>query len=174
MVLGDGKLQNALLGGGLGYLLARSNTINLPRGNKSFDQSQELGDTQSINGTNGLSSESEVLYEKKADISGLDPDNTLGDELTVSSGFTDAATNRDKTFGQDAVTMLAQSFKTTGDQTIGSNMQPNIGSLEGGVESTWEGGSPGNVPDPASELVASFAKEKVPNYVFKTLGGSVV
>jgi len=173
MVLGDGKLQNALLGGGLGYLLARSNTINLPRGKKSFDQSQELDDAQSINGLNGVTSESEELYKKKADISSLDPDKSLGDGLTVSSGFTDAATNRDNTFGKDAVTMLAQSFKTTGDQTIGNNMQPNIGSLEGGIEATWEGGSPGNVPNPADELVASFKKEKVPSYLFQTLGGSV-
>ena len=169
MALGDGKLQNALIGGGLGYLLARSNTINLPRGKNSFNESQAVEGSEPIN-------ENEVIYETKADISAIDPNSTKGEnnELALTPGFTDADSNRANTFGKDAVTMLAQSFKTTGDDTFGSNMQPNIGSgLVAGLNLPAPGGQPGNVPNPADELVTSFAKGRVPDYLFKTLGGSV-
>lgn len=167
MALGDGKLKNALIGGGLGYLLARSNTINLPKGKNSFDESQAIDGSQKIN-------ENEEVYKTKADISAIDPNNKeIG--LAFTPGFTDANSNRENTFGQDSVTMLAQSFKTTGDDTFGSNMQPNIGGgLVAGLNLPAPGGQPGNVANPADELVTSFTKGKVPDYVFKTLGGSVV
>ena len=72
--------------------------------------------------------------------------------------------------------MLAQSAKTTteGDfnPAFNSNMQPQVGG-EPGLELPAPGGQPGNVPNPADELVTSFTKGRVPNYVFQALGGSV-
>jgi len=181
MVLGDGKPLPALLGAGAGYLLGKSNTINLPS-NKSFDASQAVEGTQPINSgeiqpvpqlqRDEVVTPSEILYKEKADISGIDPGQASGDELAISPGFVDAATNRNNTFGQDAVTMLAQSFKTTGDQTIGTNMQPQIGG-ESGLESPSQVGA-GNVPNPADELVTSFTKSRVPSYLARTLGGGSV
>ena len=181
MVLGDGKPLPALLGAGAGYLLGKSNTINLPS-NKSFDASQAVEGTQPINSgeiqpvpqlqRDEVVTPSEILYKEKADISGVDPGQVSGDELAISPGFVDAATNRSNTFGQDAVTMLAQSFKTTGDQTIGTNMQPQIGG-ESGLESPSQVGA-GNVPNPADELVTSFTKSRVPSYLARTLGGGSV
>ena len=182
MALGDGKLKNALIGGGLGYLLARSNTINLPRGNKSFDKSQAVEGTQPINEQviqpapelqrDEITSQSEAVYEKKADISSIDPQ---ANELAFAPSLTDADTNRSNAFA-DPVTLLAQSVKTTteGDfnPAFNSNMQPQVGG-EPGLELPAPGGDTGNVPNPANELITSFTKGRVPNYVFKTLGGSV-
>ena len=173
LALGDGKLQNALVGGGLGYLLARSNTINLPGGNKPFDASQAVEGTQPINEEAiQTNSQSEAVYEKKADISGLDPE---AGGLAFAPSLTNADTNRSNAFA-DPVTLLAQSAKTTteGDfnPAINSNMQPQVGG-EPGLELPAPGGQPGNVPNPADELVTSFAKGRVPSYVFQTLGGSV-
>ena len=182
MALGDGKLKNALIGGGLGYLLARSNTINLPRGNKSFDKSQAVEGTQPINEQviqpapelqrDEITSQSEAVYEKKADISSIDPQ---ANELAFAPSLTDADTNRSNAFA-DPVTLLAQSVKTTteGDfnPVFNSNMQPQVGG-ESGLELPAPGGDMGNVPNPANELITSFTKGRVPNYVFKTLGGSV-
>ena len=183
LALGDGKLQNALLGGGLGYLLARSNTINLPGGNKSFDASQAVEGTQSINGgeiqpapqlqRDEITSQSEAVYEKKADISGIDPEQS---GLEIAPSLTDANTNRANAFG-DPVTLLAQSVKTTTEDdfnpAFNSNMQPQVGG-ESGLELPAPGGQPGNVPNPADELVTSFTKGRVPNYVFQALGGGSV
>ena len=183
LALGDGKLQNALLGGGLGYLLARSNTINLPGGNKSFDASQAVEGTQSINGgeiqpvpqlqRDEITSQSEAVYEKKADISGIDPEQG---GLEIAPSLTDANTNRANAFG-DPVTLLAQSVKTTTEHdfnpAFNSNMQPQVGG-ESGLELPAPGGQPGNVPNPADELVTSFTKGRVPNYVFQALGGGSV
>ena len=181
--LGDGKLQNALIGGGLGYLLARSNTINLPRGNKPFDESQAVEGTQSVNGgeiqpppqlqRDEITSQSEAVYEKKADISGIDPEQG---GLEIAPSLTDANTNRANAFA-DPVTLLAQSAKTTteGDfnPAFNSNMQPQVGG-ESGLELPAPGGQPGNDPNPADELVTSFTKGRVPNYVFQALGGGSV
>jgi len=186
MIASGGKLLPTALGAGAGYLLARSNTINLPRGNKPFDASQAIEGTQPINQPGNeqviqpppqlqrdeVVTPSEILYKEKADISGVDPGQSSVDELAISPGFVDAATNRNNTFGQDAVTMLAQSFKTTGDQTIGTNMQPQIGG-ESGLESPSQVGA-GNVPNPADELVTSFTKSRVPSYLARTLGGGSV
>ena len=183
LALGDGKLQNALLGGGLGYLLARSNTINLPGGNKSFDASQAVEGTQSINGgeiqpapqlqRDEITSQSEAVYEKKADISGIDPEQG---GLEIAPSLTDANTNRANAFG-DPVTLLAQSVKTTTEDdfnpAFNSNMQPQVGG-ESGLELPAPGGQPGNVPNPADELVTSFTKGRVPNYLFQALGGGSV
>ena len=173
MALGDGKLKNALIGGGLGYLLARSNTINLPKGNKSFDESQAVEGTEPVVQQEiPPTSQSEAVYEKKADISGIDPQ---ANELAFAPSLTDADTNRSNAFA-DPVTLLAQSAKTTteGDfnPVFNSNMQPQVGG-ESGLELPAPGGDPGNVPNPANELITSFTKGRVPNYVFKTLGGSV-
>tara|TARA_B100001250_G_scaffold403448_1_gene418010 strand:- start:4931 stop:5824 length:894 start_codon:yes stop_codon:yes gene_type:complete len=164
MALSGGKLVPTLLGGAAGYLLAKSNTINLPKGKGSFNENQALG----------AGSQSEELYQEKAEISGIDPnEEESGNELAIAPGFTDAAANRASTFGQDVTTLLAQSMKTTGDDVQGGNMQPVIGG-EPGLEATWEGGSPGNVVSPADELVASFARKRVPEYVFQTLSGGSV
>jgi len=187
MVLGDGKLQNALIGGGLGYLLARSNTINLPRGNKPFEPSQAIEGAQPVNQPGNeqviqpapqsqrdeITSQSEAVYEKKADISGIDPEQG---GLEIAPSLTDANTNRANAFG-DPVTLLAQSVKTTTEDdfnpAFNSNMQPQVGG-ESGLELPAPGGQPGNVPNPADELVTSFTKGRVPNYVFQALGGGSV
>ena len=183
LALGDGKLQNALIGGGLGYLLARSNTINLPGGNKSFDESQAVEGTKSIDSgkiqpapelpRDEITSQSEAVYEKKADISGIDPDQG---GLEIAPSLTDADTNRENAFA-DPVTLLAQSYKTTTENdfnpVFNSNMQPQVGG-ESGLELPAPGGQPGNVPNPADELVTSFTKGRVPNYVFQALGGGSV
>jgi hypothetical protein len=58
------------------------------------------------------------------------------------------------------------------DQTIGTNMQPQIGG-ESGLESPSQVGA-GNVPNPADELVTSFTKSRVPSYLARTLGGGSV
>ena len=186
MIASGGKLLPTALGAGAGYLLARSNTINLPRGNKPFDASQAIEGTQPINQPGNeqviqpapqlqrdeVPSQSEAVYEKKADISGIDPE--AGD-LAFAPSLTDADTNRSNAFA-DPVTLLAQSVKTTTEDdfnpAFNSNMQPQVGG-ESGLELPAPGGQPGNVPNPADELVTSFAKGRVPNYVFKTLGGSV-
>ena len=52
-------------------------------------------------------------------------------------------------------------------------MQPQVGG-EAGLEATWDGGSPGNVVSPADELVASFTKRRVPEYLARTLGGGSI
>ena len=181
LALSGGKLLPTALGAGAGYLLGRSNTINLPRGKQSFDESQAVEGTSNIEEgviqplpqipRDEVVTPSEILYKEKADISGVDPSQSSGGELAISPGFVDAATNRNNTFGQDAVTMLAQSFKTTGDQTIGTNMQPQIGG-ESGIESPYDVGA-GNVPNPGDELVTSFAKGRVPTYIYNTLKGGV-
>ena len=179
LVLGDGKPLPALLGAGAGYLLGRSNTINLPS-NKSFDASQAVEGTQPINEQviqpapelqrDEITSQSEAVYEKKADISGIDPEQG---GLEIAPSLTDANTNRANAFG-DPVTLLAQSVKTTTEDdfnpAFNSNMQPQVGG-ESGLELPAPGGQPGNVPNPADELVTSFTKGRVPNYVFQALGG---
>jgi len=181
LVLGDGKPLPALLGAGAGYLLGRSNTINLPS-NKSFDASQAVEGTQPINEQviqpapqlqrDEITSQSEAVYEKKADISGIDPEQG---GLEIAPSLTDASTNRANAFA-DPVTLLAQSVKTTTEDdfnpAFNSNMQPQVGG-ESGLELPAPGGQPGNVPNPADELVTSFTKGRVPNYVFQALGGSV-
>ncbi len=182
MVLGDGKPLPALLGAGAGYLLGRSNTINLPS-NKSFDASQAVEGTQPINEQviqpppelqrDEITSQSEAVYEKKADISGIDPEQG---GLEIAPSLTDANTNRANAFG-DPITLLAQSVKTTTEDdfnpAFNSNMQPQVGG-ESGLELPAPGGQPGNVPNPADELVTSFTKGRVPNYVFQALGGGSV
>ena len=182
LVLGDGKPLPALLGAGAGYLLGRSNTINLPS-NKSFDASQAVEGTQPINEQviqpapqlqrDEITSQSEAVYEKKADISGIDPEQG---GLEIAPSLTDANTNRANAFG-DPITLLAQSVKTTTEDdfnpAFNSNMQPQVGG-ESGLELPAPGGQPGNVPNPADELVTSFTKGRVPNYVFQALGGGSV
>ena len=182
LVLGDGKPLPALLGAGAGYLLGRSNTINLPS-NKSFDASQAVEGTQPINEQviqpapelqrDEITSQSEAVNEKKADITGIDPEQS---GLEIAPSLTDANTNRANAFG-DPVTLLAQSVKTTTEDdfnpAFNSNMQPQVGG-ESGLELPAPGGQPGNVPNPADELVTSFTKGRVPNYVFQALGGGSV
>jgi len=187
MIASGGKLLPTALGAGAGYLLARSNTINLPRGNKPFDASQAIEGTQPINQTGDeqviqpvpqlqrdeVPSQSEAVYEKKADISGIDPESG---GLEFAPSLTDASTNRANAFA-DPVTLLAQSYKTTTENdfnpAFNSNMQPQVGG-ESGLELPAPGGDMGNVPNPANELITSFTKGRVPNYVFQTLGGGSV
>ena len=202
MIASGGKLLPTALGAGAGYLLARSNTINLPRGNKPFDASQAIEGTQPINQPGNeqviqpapqlrrddvtspslqpapqlqrdeVPSQSEAVYEKKADISGIDPESG---GLEFAPSLTDASANRANAFA-DPVTLLAQSYKTTTENdfnpAFNSNMQPQVGG-DSGLELPAPGGDMGNVPNPANELITSFTKGRVPNYVFQTLGGSV-
>ena len=182
LALSDGKPIPALVAGVGGYALAKHFQGQGQSNDQSFDLSQAVEGTQPINEQviqpapelrrDEVVTPSEILYKEKADISGVDPGQSSDDELAISPGFVDAATNRNNTFGQDAVTMLAQSFKTTGDQTIGTNMQPQIGG-ESGLESPSQVGA-GNVPNPADELVTSFTKSRVPSYLARTLGGGSV
>jgi len=181
-----GKALPTLLGAGAGYLLARSNSVLLPGGNQSFDRSQAVEGTAPVN--NGaiqplpqiprdeVGSQTEAVSQEKADISGMYPgvDQLSEGGMAFAPGFTNAAANRSNTFGQDVTTLLAQSAKTTGDQVIGGNMQPQIGATDPGLEVPAPGGQPGNVPNPADELLTSFSKGRVPSYVFQTLGGGSV
>tara|TARA_B100001250_G_scaffold411805_1_gene441338 strand:+ start:50 stop:1078 length:1029 start_codon:yes stop_codon:yes gene_type:complete len=169
-----GKALPTLLGAGAGYLLARSNSILLP-GQKPEGESEAFDASQAIDGTAPVESQTEVVSQEKADISGMYPGvDQLGEGgMAFAPGFTNAAANRSNTFGQDVTTLLAQSAKTTGDQVQGGNMQPQIGTVAGvaGLEVPAPGGQPGNVPNPADELVASFSKGRVPQYIYQTLGG---
>ena len=179
LALTDGELVPALAAGVGGFALARHFKNQGEKNSQGFDASQAVEGTQPINGgdiqpvpqlqRDEVVTPSEILYKEKADISGVDPSQSSGGELAISPGFVDAATNRDNTFGQDAITMLAQSFKTTGDETVGSNMQPQIGG-EAGLEVPSQVAA-GNVPNPADELMTSFAKGRVPTYLAQTLGG---
>jgi len=170
----DGKALPALLGAGAGYLLARSNSILLP-GQKPEGESEVFDASQAIGGTTPVESQGEAVSQKKADISSMYPGvDQLGEGgMAFAPGFTNAAANRSNTFGQDVATLLAQSAKTTGDQVVGGNMQPQIGG-EAGLEVSQPGGQPGNVPNPADELVASFSKGRVPQYIYQTLSGGSV
>ena len=180
LALTDGKLLPTLAAGVGGFALARHFKNQGEKNSQGFDASQAVEGTQPINGgeiqpvpqlqRDEIVTPSEAVYKEKADISGVDPSQSSPDELAIAPGFVDAAANRSNTFGQDAITMLAQSFKTTGDETVGSNMQPQIGG-EPGLELPAPGGSPGNVPNPADELVTSFSKGRVPSYLAQTLGG---
>ena len=187
----DGKALPALLGAGAGYLLARSNSILLP-GQKPEGESEAFDASQAVEGTNPVNgggiqplpqiprdeveSQGDVVSQEKADISGMYPgtDQLSAGGMAFAPGFTDAATNRSNTFGQDVTTLLAQSAKTTGDQVVGGNMQPNIGVAEPGLEVSSPGGDPGNVQNKANELVTSFSKGRVPQYIFQTLSGGSV
>lgn len=171
----SGKPLPALLGAGAGYLLARSNSILLP-GQKSEGESEAFDASQAIEGTAPVESQTEAVSQEKADISGMYPgvDQLAEGGMAFAPGFTNAAANRSNTFGQDVTTLLAQSAKTTGDQVIGGNMQPQIGATDPGLEVPAPGGQPGNVPNPADELLTSFSKGRVPSYVFQTLGGGSV
>jgi len=170
----DGKALPALLGAGAGYLLARSNSILLP-GQKPEGESEVFDASQAIEGTVPVESQAELVSQVKAEKSGNYPgvDQLTEGGMAFAPGFTNAAANRSNTFGQDVTTLLAQSAKTTGDQVIGGNMQPQIGG-EPGLEVSQPGGQPGNVPNPADELVASFSKGRVPQYIYQTLSGGSV
>ena len=171
----DGKALPALLGAGAGYLLARSNSILLP-GQKPEGESEAFDASQAIEGTAPVESQGELVSQVKAEASGNYPgvDQLAEGGMAFAPGFTNAAANRSNTFGQDVTTLLAQSAKTTGDQVVGGNMQPNIGVAEPGLEVSSPGGDPGNVQNKANELVTSFSKGRVPQYVFQTLGGGFV
>ena len=171
----DGKALPALLGAGAGYLLARSNSILLP-GQKPEGESEAFDASQAIEGTAPVESQGELVSQVKAEASGNYPgvDQLAEGGMAFAPGFTNAAANRSNTFGQDVTTLLAQSAKTTGDQVIGGNMQPQIGATDPGLEVPAPGGQPGNVPNPADELLTSFSKGRVPSYVFQTLGGGSV
>jgi len=175
MVMGDGKPLPALLGAGAGYLLGKSNSILLP-GQKPEGESEAFDASQAIEGTAPVESQTEAVSQEKADISGMYPgvDQLTEGGMAFAPGFTNAAANRSNTFGQDVTTLLAQSAKTTGDQVQGGNMQPKIDAADPGLEVPAPGGQPGNVPNPADELLTSFSKGRVPSYVFQTLGGGSV
>ncbi len=175
MVLGDGKPLPALLGAGAGYLLGKSNSILLP-GQKPEGESEAFDASQAIEGTAPVESQTELVSQVKAEASGNYPgvDQLSEGGMAFAPGFTNAAANRSNTFGQDVTTLLAQSAKTTGDQTQGGNMQPKIDAADPGLEVPAPGGQPGNVPNPADELLTSFSKGRVPSYVFQTLGGGSV
>ena len=179
MVLGDGKPLPALLGAGAGYLLGKSNTINLPS-NKSFDASQAVEGTPQIQPAPQVTrdeqfTQSEAVSQEKADISGMYPNQSEGG-LEFAPKLADADTNRANAFS-DPITMLAQSAKTTTEDdfnpAFNSNMQPQIGG-DSGLELPAPGGQPGNVPNPADELITSFTKGRVPSYLARTLGGGSV
>ena len=171
----DGKALPALLGAGAGYLLARSNSILLP-GQKPEGESEAFDASQAIEGTAPVESQGELVSQVKAEASGNYPgvDQLTEGGMAFAPGFTNAAANRSNTFGQDVTTLLAQSAKTTGDQVQGGNMQPKIDAADPGLEVSQPGGQPGNVPNPADELVASFSKGRVPQYIYQTLSGGSV
>tara|TARA_B100000700_G_scaffold189457_1_gene208711 strand:+ start:36 stop:890 length:855 start_codon:yes stop_codon:yes gene_type:complete len=171
----DGKALPALLGAGAGYLLARSNSILLP-GQKPEGESEAFDASQAIEGTAPVESQGELVSQVKAEASGNYPgvDQLAEGGMAFAPGFTNAAANRSNTFGQDVTTLLAQSAKTTGDQVIGGNMQPQIGATDPGLEVPSPGGDPGNVQNKANELVTSFSKGRVPQYIFQTLSGGSV
>ena len=180
LAAGDGKPLPALLGAGAGYLLARSNSILLPGQKPEGDIQSTESSEQNIQPLpriprDEVESQTETVSQEKADISGMYPgvDQLSEGGMAFAPGFTNAAANRSNTFGQDVTTLLAQSAKTTGDQVVGGNMQPRIGG-EAGLEVPAPGGQPGNVPNPADELLTSFSKGRVPQYVFQTLGGGSV
>ena len=186
-----GKALPTLLGAGAGYLLARSNSILLP-GQKPEGESEAFDASQAVEGTNPangggiqplpriprdeVESQGEAVSQEKADISGMYPgvDQLSEGGMAFAPGFTNAAANRSNTFGQDVTTLLAQSAKTTGDQVVGGNMQPNIAVADSGVKLPDPGGNPGNVENKANQLVTSFSKGRVPQYIFQTLGGGSV
>ena len=182
LALTDGELVPALAAGVGGFALARHFKNQGEKTSQGCDASQAVEGTQPINGgdiqpapqlqRDEITSQSEAVYEKKADISGIDPESG---GLEFAPSLTDANTNSANAFA-DPVTLLAQSAKTTteGDfnPAFNSNMQPQVGG-EPGLELPAPGGQPGNVPNPADELVTSFTKGRVPNYVFQALGGSV-
>ncbi len=188
LTLSKGKLLPAALGAGAGYLLGRSNSILLPKGKKSFDESQAVEGSQPVENSNEgalpplpelrrdeVTTESGALSQEKADISGMYPNQSAGG-LEIAPKLANADENRANAFS-DPITLLAQSAKTTTeddfDPAFNSNMQPQVGG-EAGLEATWDGGSPGNVVSPADELVASFTKRRVPEYLARTLGGGSI
>lgn len=167
LALSDGNPLVALGAAGAGYFIGKN--LLVPKGDKPFNPDLRI---EGPNDDFTQPSESAEVQKGKAEISGNYIDESqLNNELAIAPSFTDTDENRSNAFAPDAITMLAQSAKTTGDQTMGNNMQPVIGELNPGVEMVNSlQGATGNVPNPADEFVTRY-KQKVPSYLAATLGG---
>jgi len=182
LALSDGKPIPALVAGVGGYALAKhfQGQGQGQADNQSFDPRQAVEGTPQIQPAPQITrdeqfTQSEAVSQEKADISGMYPNQSEGG-LEFAPKLADADTNRANAFS-DPITMLAQSAKTTTEDdfnpAFNSNMQPQIGG-ESGLELPAPGGQPGNVPNPADELITSFTKGRVPSYLARTLGGGSV
>ena len=180
LALSDGKPIPALVAGVGGYALAKHFQGQGQADNQSFDPRQAVEGTPQIQPAPQITrdeqfTQSEAVSQEKADISGMYPNQFEGG-LEFAPKLADADTNRANAFS-DPITMLAQSAKTTTEDdfnpAFNSNMQPQIGG-DSGLELPAPGGQPGNVPNPADELITSFTKGRVPSYLARTLGGGSV
>ena len=180
LALSDGKPIPALVAGVGGYALAKHFQGQGQANDQSFDPRQAVEGTPQIQPAPQITrdeqfTQSEAVSQEKADISGMYPNQSEGG-LEFAPKLADADTNRANAFS-DPITMLAQSAKTTTEDdfnpAFNSNMQPQIGG-DSGLELPAPGGQPGNVPNPADELITSFTKGRVPSYLARTLGGGSV
>jgi len=178
MVLSDGKPLPSLAAGLGGYMMARHFQN---QGDQTFDESKAVktpeGTIQPLPeiGRDEVTTESGAISQEKADISGMYPDQPSGG-LEFAPKLANADANRANAFS-DPITLLAQSAKTTTEDdfnpTFNSNMQPQVGG-EAGIELPAPGGDPGNVDNPSNQLVTSFIKGRVPDYIARTLGGGSI
>ena len=180
LALSDGKPIPALVAGVGGYALAKHFQGQGQASDQSFDPRKAVEGTPQIQPAPQITrdeqfTQSEAVSQEKADISGMYPNQSEGG-LELAPKLADADTNRANAFS-DPITMLAQSAKTTTEDdfnpAFNSNMQPQIGG-DSGLELPAPGGQPGNVPNPADELITSFTKGRVPSYLARTLGGGSV
>ena len=180
LALSKGEPIPALVAGVGGYALAKHFQGQGQANDQSFDPRQAVEGTPQIQPAPQITrdeqfTQSEAVSQEKADISGMYPNQSEGG-LEFAPKLADADTNRANAFS-DPITMLAQSAKTTTEDdfnpAFNSNMQPQIGG-DSGLELPAPGGQPGNVPNPADELITSFTKGRVPSYLARTLGGGSV
>tara|TARA_B100000459_G_scaffold130047_1_gene83915 strand:+ start:10849 stop:11454 length:606 start_codon:yes stop_codon:yes gene_type:complete len=110
--------------------------------------------------------------EEQAEVSGMYPGVEglgKGSEIEFAASITNADSNRNTAFTENAIAALAQSAKTGAE--VFDSVQPKIGTPTPGVEIPQVGGQPGNVVSEPDVLLQQH-KGRVPSKLAQLLGGT--
>ena len=130
---------------------------------EDFFNSLQLGNDFGIQG--------EEAAKEQAEVSGMYPgveELGTGSEIEFAESLTNADSNRQTAFRENAIAALAQSAKTGSEEV--NPVTPKTGTTTPGVEISQAGGQPGNVSSEPDVLLQQH-KGRVPSKLAEILGG---
>ena len=128
-----------------------------------FFNSLQIGNDFGIQG--------EEAAKEQAEVSGMYPgveELGTGSEIEFAESLTNADSNRQTAFRENAIAALAQSAKTGAEEV--NPVTPKTGTPTPGVEISQVGGQPGNVSSEPDVLLQQH-KGRVPSKLASILGG---
>lgn len=125
---------------------------------------------RSLQIANDFGIQGEEAATEQAEVSGMYPGVEqlgTGSEIDFAASLTNADSNRNTAFRENAIAALAQSAKTG---AVIDPVTPRIGTADPGVEIPQAGGQPGNVSSRPDQLLQEH-KAQVPSKLQMILGG---